>query len=163
MCMKNIVVLTLLLATGQAPAVSAAPATATGPAAFALASVVAPYSPLLSGSDKRMIAQLFSGASNFVPPANRKLSVTVDSIVCRASDVDITARLCKLSFNSGKRTLKGRDANEIAATLRAAGIVPEGAAGSIIESLSKLVCTLDSNEIRQKAGGGAKCSFEIGQ
>jgi hypothetical protein len=161
--MKNIVVLTLLLATGQAPAVSAATTTTTGPPAFALACVVAPYSPRLSSSDKRVIAQLFSGASDFVPPANRTVSVTVDSIVCRASEVDITARLCKLSFNSGKRIVKGRDANEIAATLRAAGIVPEGAAGSTIESLSKLVCTLDSNEIRQKAGGGAKCSFEIGQ
>jgi hypothetical protein len=159
--MKNVVVLTLLLAAGQAPAVAAAPATATGPAALALACVIALYSPLLSGSDKRVIAQLFSGASNFVPPTNRKLSVTADSVVCRVSHVDITARLCDLSFNSSKRTLKGREANEIAATLRAAGVVPEGAAGSAIDSVSKLVCTLDSSEIMRKAGGGARCSFEI--
>jgi hypothetical protein len=161
--MKRVVALALLLVMGQAPALSAAPATVTGPAAFALASVVAQYSALLSASDKRVIARLFSGASNFVPPANKKLSVTADSIVCRVSGVDITARTCKLKFKSGTRTLKGRDANEINATLAAAGVAAEGAAGSIIESVSKLVCTLDGNEIVQKAGGGAKCSFEIGQ
>lgn len=161
--MKRVVALALLLAMGQAPGLSAAPATVTGPAAFALASVVAQYSPLLSASDKRVIARLFSGERNFVPPANKKLSVTADSIVCRVSDVDITARLCKLEFKSGTRTLKGRDANEINATLTTAGVASEGAAGSIIESLSKLVCTLDCNEIGQKAGDGAKCAFEIGQ
>jgi hypothetical protein len=161
--MKRVVALASSLAIGPAPAVSAAPATATGPAAFALACVVAQHSPLLSASDKRVIAHLFSGAGNFVPPTNKKFSVTADSVVCRVSGVDITARLCKLAFKSGERTLRGRDANEISATLVAAGVAAEGAAGSTIESVSQLVCTLDSNEISQKAGGGAKCSFEIGQ
>jgi hypothetical protein len=161
--MKRVVGLVSLLAMGQAPALSAAPATATGPAAFALACVVAQHSPLLSTSDKRVIAHLFSGARNFAPPANKKFSVTADFVVCRVSGVDITARRCKLGFKSGERTLKGRDANEINATLAVAGVAAEGAAGSTIESVSRLVCTLDSDEISQKAGGGAKCSFEIGQ
>jgi hypothetical protein len=161
--MKKAALLASLLAMAQVPAVSAAPVTATGPAAFALACVVAQHSPLLNATDKRVIAHLFSGANHFVAPANRKFSVTADSIVCRVSDVDITARLCELAFESGKLTLKGRDANEMNATLAAASVAPEGAAGSTIESVSKLVCTLDSNEIGQKAGGGAKCSFEIGQ
>jgi hypothetical protein len=161
--MKKVVVLAPLLAMAQAPAVLAAPVTATGPAAFALACVVAQHSPLLSAADKQVIAHLFSGASNFEAPANRTFSVTADSIVCRVSGVDITARVCELAFKSGKRTLRGRDANEIDATLAAAGVAPEGAAGSTIESVSKLVCTLDSNEIGQKAGGGAKCSFQSGQ
>jgi hypothetical protein len=39
----------------------------------------------------------------------------------------------------------------------------EGAAGSLIESATKLTCTIDPNEIRQKAGGGAQCAFETGQ
>lgn len=156
-------ILAPLLAVAQASAVSAAPATATGPTALALASVVAQHSPLLSASEKRVIAHLFNGGSNFVPPANKKLSVTADSVVCRVSGVDITARLCELAFKSGKRVLKGRDANEINATLAAAGVAPEGAAGSLIESVSKLVCTIDASEINQKAGGGAKCAFEIGQ
>ena len=57
----------------------------------------------------------------------------------------------------------GRDANEVGATMAAAGIASEGAAGSSIEGVSKLRCTLDPNEIMQKAGGGAECSFETGQ
>jgi hypothetical protein len=43
-----------------------------------------------------------------------------------------------------------------------AGIPADGAAGSVSESLSKLSCTLDPAEIKQKAGGGASCSFETG-
>ena len=88
-------------------------------------------------------------------PPNRKISVTADSVVCRASNVDITSRTCELAFGAGKRLLKGREANELTATLAAAGVAPEGAAGSIIESITKLACTIDPNEIRQKAGGNA--------
>ena len=40
--------------------------------------------------------------------------------------------------------------------------MPGGDAGSVTESLSKLNCTLDPAEIKQKAGGGASCSFETG-
>jgi hypothetical protein len=58
---------------------------------------------------------------------------------------------------------RARSTNEIFATAAAAGIPSEGAAGSSIESVSKLRCTLDPNEILQKAGGGAECSFETGQ
>jgi hypothetical protein len=47
--------------------------------------------------------------------------------------------------------------------LTTAGIASEGAAGSVVESVSKLVCTVDPNEIKQKAGGGADCSFMTGQ
>ena len=81
----------------------------------------------------------------------------------RVSNVDITSRSCELNFGVRKRTLTGREANEIFATAAAAGIAAEGAAGSSIESISKLRCTLDPNEIMQKAGGGAECSYETGQ
>jgi hypothetical protein len=84
-------------------------------------------------------------------------------VVCRVSNVDITSRSCELTFGSQKRTLTGREANELFATAVVAGIAPEGAAGSSIASVSKLKCTLDPNEIKQKAGGGAECSFETGQ
>jgi hypothetical protein len=43
-----------------------------------------------------------------------------------------------------------------------AGVPPDGATGSVFESLSKLTCTLDPAEIRKKAGGGVECSFETG-
>lgn len=161
--MKRLALLTLLSALGQTAAASAAPATATGPAALALASVVGQHSPSLSADDKKMIGRLFDGDSDFPMPVGKILYVTADSIVCRVSDVDITARRCELTFNTGKSVLNGRDANEVNATLVAAGVMQEGAAGSMIESITKLVCSIDSNEIRQKTGGGAKCDFETGQ
>ena len=89
------------------------------------------------------------------PAPNRKISVKADSAVCRVSDVDVTARSCELVFGAAKRSFKGQLANEVFATLAAAGVASEGAAGSIIESVKKLVCTLDPKEIKQKAGGGA--------
>jgi hypothetical protein len=39
----------------------------------------------------------------------------------------------------------------------------EGAAGSIVENISKLECTIDPNEIKKKDGVGAECTFETGQ
>ena len=72
-------------------------------------------------------------------------------------------RAAELTFGSRKRTLTGREANEVGATAAAAGVPSEGAAGSSIESISKLRCTIDPNEIMQKAGGGANCTFETGQ
>src|SRR5437879_1905135 len=83
-------------------------------------------------------------------------------LVCRVSNVDITARSCELTFKGAKQTITGRRASEIFATEAMAGIPADGAAGSVFESLSKLNCTLDPAEIGQKAGGGASCSFETG-
>jgi hypothetical protein len=161
--MKKPMALALSLVLGQAAAVSAAsaaPATARGAPALALAAVVARHSPLLSAQDKSVIARLFGGDTGFGLPAHGKLSVTADAVVCRFSNVDITARTCELTFGTHKRTLKGREANELTATAAAADIPSGVAAGSVIARVSKLVCTLDPGEIKQKAGGGAACSFE---
>ena len=59
--------------------------------------------------------------------------------------------------------MTGREANEVSATGLTAGATSEGAAGSIVESISKLECAIDPNEIMKKAGGGAECKFETGQ
>ena len=141
----------------------AAPGSASGPSALALAAVIAQHSPAVRAFDKRVIARLFRGNTNFGFTPNTKISVDADSVTCRVSNVDITSRSCELNFGARKRTLTGRDANEVGATMAAAGIPSEGAAGSSIESISKLRCTIDPNEIMQKAGGGAQCSFETGQ
>jgi hypothetical protein len=159
--MKRLVVLTLFLLLGHEAAL-AAPATATGPAALALASVVAEHSPLLGYYDRKVMARLFDGHLNFFYPKNKKISVKADAVVCRTSDVDITRRSCDLTFGTHKRSLTGRRAHEVYATAVEAGIASEGAAGSIIESFSNLVCTIDPNEIKQKAGGGADCMFDTG-
>lgn len=152
----------LLLGLGVSTA-SAASGSASGPAALALAGVVSAHSSVLGSFDRRAVARLFGGNSAINFPPNRKISVNADSIVCRASDIDITSHTCELAFGVGKRMLKGREANELFATLTAAGVASEGAAGSIIERVTKLACTIDPNEIRQKAGGGAQCTFETGQ
>ena len=162
--MKKRTMLAVLFVLGPGVSTaSAASENASGPAALALAAVVASHSSVLASFDRRAMARLFGGHSAIGFPPNRKISVTADSIVCRASNVVITARTCELAFGAGKRFLEGREANELAATLVAAGIAPEGAAGSIVESVTKLACTVDPNEIRQKAGGGAQCAFETGQ
>jgi hypothetical protein len=151
----------LLLTTGPYPAV-AAPAMATGPAALALAAVVAEHTPLGS-FEKRVMRRLFNGDTGLGTNLTGKISVEAASVICRVSNVDITARSCDLTFRTNKRTLRGREANELYATMVAAGVASEGAAGSIVESVSKLACTIDPREIRQRAGRGADCTFETGQ
>jgi len=160
--MKKLMISVVALAVVQSSA-SAAPGSATGPTALALAAVIAQHSPAVRAFDKRVIARLFRGNTRFGFTPNTKISVDADSVVCRVSNVDITQRSCELTFGSRKRTLTGREANEVGATAAAAGVPSEGAAGSSIESISKLRCTIDPNEIMQKAGGGANCNFETGQ
>ena len=147
--MKKLIISALALAIGQTAAF-AAPGSATGPTGLALAAVIAQHSPAVRAFDKRVIARLFRGNTRFGFTPNTKISVDADSVVCRVSNVDITSRSCELTFGAG-------------ATAAAAGVPSEGAAGSSIESISKLRCTIDPNEIMQKAGGGANCSFETGQ
>ena len=160
--MKKLIISALALTVGQTAAF-AAPGTTTGPTALALAAVIAQHSPVVRAFDKRVIARLFRGNTRFGFTPNTKISVDADSVVCRVSNVDITSRSCELTFGARKRKLTGREANEVGATAAAAGVPSEGAAGSSIESISKLRCTIDPNEIMQKAGGGANCSFETGQ
>lgn len=153
--------LALLLAAGQHPA-AAASATATGPAALALAAVVAEQAPL-SSFERRVMARLFNGDTGFGTSMHGEISIAAASVVCRVSNVDITSRSCELAFKTHKRTVHGRQASEIYATIAAAGVASEGAAGSIVESISNLACTIDPTVIKQKAGGGADCTFDSGQ
>lgn len=159
MTFKKLAVLTFSLSLAGVTAASAAPTTVSGSVALALAGVVAPYS-LLPAAQKKAVAALFDGKSSI--SYTNKIFVTADKIVCRTSNVDITARSCELTFNTTKRNLTGREANEIYATLVMAGVPSDGAAGSIFEALSKLSCTLDPKVIKENAGGGADCSFEPG-
>ena len=151
----------LLFATFGHSAVSAAPMTATGPMALAVAAVIAQHSPILNPGERKVIAGLFDGNSKISYP-KKKLSVGADTVMCRISNVAITERSCEITFKKTKRSLKGRAANEIYATMASAGVTAEGAAGSMIENISKLSCTLDLGEIKQNAGGGADCSWEAG-
>jgi len=128
----------------------------TGPAALAFAAVVAQHSLLVRAFDKRIIARLFGGMTNFGFTPNTKISVTADSVVCRTSNVDIAARTCDLTFGVRKRTLTGRETNEFSATALSAVASSEGAAGSIVENISKLECMIDPNEIKKKDVGSKR-------
>jgi len=159
MKLGKLAVLTLSLSLAGGTAASAAPTTVSGSTALALAGVVAPYS-LLPSAEKKAVAALFEGNSKI--SYAKKITVTADKIVCRTSNVDITARSCELTFKTTTRSLKGREANDIYATEVMAGVPSDGAAGSVFEALSKLSCTLDPKVIKENAGGGADCTFEPG-
>jgi hypothetical protein len=151
----------LSLAAFGHSAASAAPATASGPTALAVAAVIAPNSPILNPGERKVIAGLFDGNSKISYPI-KKLSVDADLVMCRISNVAIAERSCEITFKKGKRSLKGRAANEVYATLASAGVTAEGAAGSMIENISKLSCTLDLGAIKQNDGSGADCSWQTG-
>jgi len=135
-------------------------ASLTGSPAFALAAVVAAHSPLLSADQKKAIAAFFEGRG--VGAYKDKINVDADKIVCRASNVDIAARSCELTFGKKTASFTGREANELYSTEAMAGIASDGAAGSNFESLSRLKCTLDPEAIKRKDGSGAECSYEAG-
>jgi hypothetical protein len=149
-----------LVLAGGAAANGAAPARISGSTALALAGVIAPLSPDLSGAEKEAVAMLFAANSNI--PYRKAIVVTADRIVCRTGNVDITVRNCELTFGKEVRNVNGPTANEIFATEALAGIPSDGAAGSNFESLTRLSCTIDPNAIRQKDGSGADCTFQPG-
>jgi hypothetical protein len=145
-----LLVFPLLLATPSAFAASAA-----GNSALALAALVAEHSPALPPFKKIVMAKMLDGNLSFAFPAGQKILVNADAIVCRAGNVDISAHSCKLTFGSHSATISGRKAHELYATLVEVGVPSDGAAGTIFEALQHLACTIDPNEVKQKAGGGA--------
>jgi hypothetical protein len=154
---------TLLLVVAVLWAAGATAAeTAMGNSALALASLVADHSPLLSLDDRSVMSQLIHPNPNFSYMPNKTISVEAERVVCRESNVDITERSCELTFGSKKVSVAGRRAHELFATIREVGVEPDGAAGTIFESLSRLQCTIDLDQVKQKAGGGANCTYESG-
>ncbi len=150
-----ILLFTLLLTSHSASA-----ANTSGSSALALAALVGAHSPVLTMYNKHVLARLFDGHTNVPFPANKKISVEADAIDCTAGNVDIAAHRCKLTFGAKTISLGGREAHELYATMVEAAVPSEGAAGTLHESLSHLVCTINPHEIAQKGGGGADCSFD---
>jgi hypothetical protein len=147
-------VIPLLLAAHAAHAGST-----SGNSALALAALVGERSPALDAQEREALGHMLDGNLNFAFPADKKITLKADRVVCRASNVDISAHSCELAFGSRKLTRSGRAAHELYATLIEAGVAPEGAAGSMFAGISKLVCTVDPNTVKATAGGGADCTF----
>ena len=142
--------------------VSASAASTGGPYALALAGLLAERDPFLSGLDRYQVAALFAGNEHAYFPAGRRIVVRADHVVCRVSNVQITARSCQLTFRGRVANLSGPAANAIFATLAAGGVPGDGAAGSIYEAVHGLACTLTPSVIKQNGGGGASCSYTVG-
>jgi len=155
--MRNMVLAALLLASPH----SASAANVDGNGALALAALIAEHSPLLTGAQKSTMARLFNGTLT-PPPPGATIVVKADNVVCRTSNVDITEHSCALTFGPRTVNLKGRRAHELYATIAEVGVPPDGAAGSVFESLSNLNCTIKPSDIAQRAGGGASCAFDAG-
>jgi len=132
--------------------------TIEGPSALAVAGVVAASDPALSPPGRRAVGQIFDGGRSEASP----VTVTADAIVCRVSNVAIETRSCELDFGKRKVTLKGRAANELYATLAAAGAPSDGAAGSIFEAVKSLACTVNPAAIDKQDGSGAHCDYTRG-
>jgi hypothetical protein len=164
---KKLALLAFVLAANPAAAASM---TTNGPSALALAAIVASHSRTLRAVDRNVLARLFGGRANFGRPRERKITVSAEkitvsaaSIDCKVSNVDITDRSCAIAFAASNRELKGREAHELYATLVEAGVASDGAAGTIHESLTHLLCTIDPNAIKRKDGSGAECKFDTGR
>ncbi|MGH6835466.1 MAG: hypothetical protein ACREC9_07945 [Methylocella sp.] len=154
--MQPIALLTIpLLIANQA----AFAGSADGNSALALAALVAEHSPSVNAIDKTVLAKFLNGDTNVHFPPTKKIAVAAAAVTCRASDVDITGHRCDLTFGAKKVTTHGRKAHELYATLAEVGVPPDGAAGSIFEGVSNLDCAIDPAEVKQKAGGGAHCTY----
>ena len=147
--MKKLALLAFVLAANPAAAASM---TTNGPSALALAAIVASQSRTLGAADKNALANLFVGRVNVGRSRKRKntvsaqkITVSAESIDCKVSNVDITDRSCAVAFAASNRELKGREAHELYATLVEAGVASDGAAGTIYETISHLLCTIDPN------------------
>jgi hypothetical protein len=151
-------VVALLLAAQSA---IAAPMNTSGTSALALAALVGIHSPTLTFKERIVLTHMLEGRLNFPFPANQ-IAVKADKVTCRASNVDISAHSCELAFGAKTRKLSGRAAHELYATLIESGVPSDGAAGSLFESLTALSCTVDPSAVKQKAGGGANCTFTAG-
>jgi hypothetical protein len=131
-----------------------------GNGALALAALVAEHSPSVKVSDKILLEKFLNGQTNVPYSTNKKIMVAADAVACRESNVDITMHSCDLTYGAKKVTTNGRKAHELYATVVEVGVPPDGAAGSVFEAVSNLDCTIEPAEVKQKAGGGAHCTFD---
>jgi len=146
-------------------ALPAAPAAAdgsgsSGAGALALAALVGAHSPALGLQQRQALADMLDGDLSFA--LNAPFTVAADSVSCRQSDVDISHHDCTLKFGSPTKTLNGRAAHELYATLIENGAPSDGAAGSIYEAINHLSCAIKPAEVKRKAGGGANCAWAPG-
>ena len=152
-----LIALPFLLFAGPASADGSGSSGASG---LALAALVGANSPSLGAPEKQALADMLNGDLNFA--LNTPIIVPADSVSCRQSDVDISHHDCALKFGAATKTLEGRAAHELYATLVENGVPSDGAAGSIYEAVAHLSCAIKPAEVKQRGGGGASCAWAPG-
>jgi hypothetical protein len=152
--LKTVCALTVLLGPGNAYAATSW----GGSAALALAALVGVHSPGVSKSDRTALSSMLNGDPVFV--ASSKINIVAKSVRCVATNVDLTHHSCEIKFGSNTRTLEGREAHELFATLVENNIAADPAAGLIYESVSNLDCTITTKDIKENGGGGADCKMD---
>ncbi|MEI9886447.1 MAG: hypothetical protein WDN08_08080 [Rhizomicrobium sp.] len=138
---------------------SAAHAASTGGyTALSLAEAVGLQSPVVSFAHKVTLTKFRAGNTSFAS-SNAPFTFSAAAIDCGASNVDITHYRCRLTFGSSTIDIVGAAAQQLFATLIQAGVPGDGAAGTIHEAVTALSCTVNVGQVKQRAGGGATCSF----
>ncbi len=137
---------------------AAAAQTMDGSGALALAALVGENSPLLGPPAKKLLGKFLDGETK-VSSSGQVISVDVDKLTCKASNIDITVHSCELVFGTRTATLTGRAAHELYATLIEVGVPPDAGAGSVFEAIGKLDCKIDPTAVIANAGGGAHCDY----
>jgi hypothetical protein len=100
--------------------------------------------------DTLLMGRLFKGHFHQLRGDTKVISVKANAIVCSVGNVDLTSPSCKLTFDAKTINLTGRAAYELYATMSQAGVPSEGSAGEVHETLSNLVCTINSLEIAKR-------------
>jgi hypothetical protein len=154
---KPAILLSVLLIATQ----SAVGASIKGADALALAFLVSVHSPVLGMDDTLSMQRLFNRKIPVSHANTKTISIGADVIVCQVDNVDIAARSCRLTFGAKTVNLNERAAQELYATMAEAGVPSEGAASKVSKSLSRLVCTINPQEIGERNGGGADCTFDV--
>ena len=126
-----------------------------GSVALALAAQVGENMLHPGNAANEALLEMFNG----MPKAGPQIRILADNVVCRAGNVDITHHACDINFRGRTFSLNGRRAHELYATLLEAGVVGEGAAGTMHAQMQGLNCVVEPREVADRAGGGAKCTW----
>jgi hypothetical protein len=132
---------------------------ADGSGALALAALAAAHSPSVNARDKSVLKDFLNGETNVSYPPQKKITVAADAVTCRASNVDITAHSCDLTFGSQKAAIQGAKAHELYAALIEVHAEQDAGPGTVFAAVSKLICIIDPAGVKAKDGSGAHCEF----
>ena len=145
---------TLVLAGGA----KAAPMTMNGEPALAFAALVGAYSPALTASQKHVLSKFLGGQTAFVS-SNATITLHVSEVHCQLGDVDLTKHSCRITYGAAVTALNGEEGADILANMALAGVMGDGAAGTIHYDVLNVTCTIKVAEVKSPDGGGASCSY----